>query len=109
MRGESEGGRVQVQMHAGIVDESGLVDVYVQSLVRSKLEGGLHAVYGERGLGIIAGESLFEMLLNLAETALVVVVLLSVVVSWNPPGRMVCGHGELCELFLDNEIVEILL
>ena len=49
-------------MHAGIVDESGLVDVYVQSLVRAELEGGLHAVYGERGLGIIAGESLFEML-----------------------------------------------
>ena len=62
MRGESEGGRVQVQMHAGIVDESGLVDVYVQSLVRAELEGGLHAVYGERGLGIIAGEGLFEML-----------------------------------------------
>ena len=62
MRGESEGGRVQVQMHAGIVDESGLVDVYVQSLVRTELEGCLHSVYGERGLGIIAGESLFEML-----------------------------------------------
>ena len=44
MRGEGKGGRVEVQMHARIVDKGCLMDVDVKPVICAHLKGSLHSV-----------------------------------------------------------------
>ena len=58
----SEGGnecqpvRVQYEMHAGIVDQSCLVNVDIEAVIRLHLKGGLHTGLGENCLGKVVAD-----------------------------------------------------
>ena len=54
MGGEDEGGVVEVEVHAGVVDERRLVDSEPHAVVGMQQEGSLHTGLGESALTDIA-------------------------------------------------------
>lgn len=109
VRHEGERGGVELEMHAGVVDEGCFVEVDIEAVIGAHLQGGLHAGLRERCLRGVGGDGLGHESLNLGEARLHVVVLLGVIVAGYPEGHVVACEGKLGELFLDDEVGEAAL
>ena len=96
--------RVQYEMHAGIVDQSCLVNVDIEAVIRLHLKGGLHTGHRERSLGGVAAEGLLIVGPDFGKTALGVLIFLGVVVRRNPDSLVVSGHCKFGKFILDAEI-----
>ena len=112
-------------MHRSIVDAGSLVDIDVEAIVGTHLQGGLHSVFNGRHRGIVPDHSidlpligavlveaatLVKRLLlaggNLREARLLDGILLRVVVGGDPPSHVIAGQCKLRALFLDEEVVQ---
>ena len=95
---------IQIQMHAGIVHQCGLMDIDIQAVVRLHLQGGLHTCRGKRGLGRVRSDGRRHQPADFRKPGLRIVILLRIVVPRNPERLVVPSHGELREFLLDYEI-----
>ena len=100
---------VQVEVHARVVHQGGLVQVDVKAVVGLQLQGGLHSRGRKGGLGHVAGIGTLHQTADFGQAALGVVIFLRVVVSGNPPGGMVARHGKLRMFLLDDKVHQVLL
>ena len=85
------------------------MDVDIESVGSLHLERCLHTSLREWRLRGIRGDGFTHVTSDLREARLHVVILLGVVIAWNPPCRVVTCHGKLCVLGLYHEIGQILL
>ena len=100
----------QLQVHRGIVQAGSLVDVDIQPVGGFHLQRRLHARRREhRHRRVAPVHGLLHPPPDFRELRLLCLLLLSVVVAGQPPCRMIAGHGKLCQLLLDQEIVQFLL
>ena len=107
---ESHSGGIQVKAGHRIILHRGLVQVDVQAFVGLHLDGHLHARLGEHLLrGITRQLVIIVPVLDSAQARGVIGIFLGIVVSGNPPGRMVSGHSVLRELVLDYKIGKVVL
>ena len=96
---------VEVEVHGGIVDAGGLMDVDIQSVLGLHLQGCLYAGGREDSHGgVVPVHGIVETGADLRELALLRFLLLCVVVARQPPGGMVACHGKLGVLVLDDEV-----
>ena len=93
---------IQIEVNRREVNEGSLVEVDVHTLIRLEHQRRLYARLREGGLGAVLREGLVEEPTDLGETAVLVVVLLSVVVTGDPVRLVVARHSELGELALDD-------
>ena len=100
---------VEVQAHARVVEQGGLVQVDVESVVGLHLQRGLHAGLAELVLRAVGRHRLVKEAAYLAQAAAGVLIFLGVVVAGYPPGHVVARHGKLGVLFLDDKVVQVLL
>ena len=105
--GEDETLGVEVEVHGRVVDQSCLVEVDVDAIVGLELQRGLDARFGEEGLREVLADGIVEIPADFAETRTCVIVFLRVVVTWNPPSRVVACHGEFGAFFRNDEVVEL--
>ena len=96
-------------MHTRVVDQSGLVDVDIQTAVSLHLKGGLHTGGTEKGLRAVVAHIVGEVLLDFGQTADFVLILLGIVVARYPPGGAVLCHREFSEFLLDCKINKFLV
>ena len=116
----------QLQVHRGVVDAGRLMDVDVETIVGTHLQGSLHGVLDGCHRGVVPDDGVYhafvgavlveaaalvERLLlasrDLAEARLLDGVFLRVVVGSDPPSHVVAGEGELRALLLDEEVVQV--
>ena len=100
---------VQVEVHAGVVDEGCLMQVDVEAVGGLHLQGRLHACGRELGLRGVVGDGAGHQAADFGKAGFGIVILLCIVIAWNPEGRVVARHGKLGMFFLDDEVVEVLL
>ena len=99
---------IQIEVDSWEVNECCFVEVDVDPLIALEHQRRLYARLREGGLGAVLREGLVEEPTDLRETAVLVVVLLSVVVTGDPVRLVVARHSELGELALDDVEVTIL-
>ena len=100
----------ELKVHGGIIQASSLVDVDVKSVITLHLESGLHTRLREHShRRVVPVDSLLETLTDTRELGLLGYLLLSVIVARKPPCGMIASHRKLRALFLDDEIVQLLL
>ena len=100
---------VQVEVHTRIVHQSGFVQVDVQAVVTLQHQGRLYAGGREAGLRQVAGDGPGHQAAYLAQAAACVVILLRVIVTGNPPGGVVAGHGKLRTFVGNDEVAQVTL
>ena len=107
---DTEGHRlvIQIKVDRREVDECSFVEVDVYALIALEHQRGLHAGLREGGLRAVLREGLVKESTDLRETAVLVVVLFGIVVTWDPVCLVVARHSELRELALDDIEVTIL-
>ncbi len=106
-RAESKRHGVKIEVHGGIVERGGLVDVDIESVVGLHLQGCLHAGAREsRPRPATVLVAFLPETVDLREAALGVVVLLRVVVAWYPPRHVVARHHKLGQFLLEPEADE---
>ena len=106
---EDAGLVIIVEVHRGIVDTSGFVQVDVETVVGAHHQGCLHAAFPYRGLRGVLRHGGLHLAADFAQARGDGFVLLGVIIARKPPGGMVTGHGKLRALFLDDKIREVLL
>ena len=100
----------EFEVHRGIVGTGSLVDVDIQPVVALHLQRCLHTRLREDGhAGVAPVHGLLHTAADLRELCLLGHLLLGVIVAREPPCRMVASHRKLTALFLDEEVVEVLL
>ena len=99
---------IQIEVDRWEVNECCFVEVDVDPLIALEHQWRLYARLREGGLGAVLREGLVEEPTDLRETAVLVVILLSVVVPGDPVCLVVARHSELSELALDDVEVTIL-
>ena len=109
MRTECQTLLVQIEVHAGVVDQRSLVEVDPQTVVRVHLQRGLHTRRREYGLREVVLHGAFEQRPYFRQARARVVVLLRVVVARYPPCRVVARHRELRKLVHYDEVYEVTL
>ena len=101
---------VQIEVHRGIVHAGSLVNIDVKAIATLHLQRRLHAGGREhRHRRVAPIHGIMEAGAYLREAAFLGFLLLSVVVSGQPPGGMVARHGELRVLILDDKVDERVL
>ena len=98
---------IQHQVHGRIIQHRSFMDIDVEAVGRFHLQGSLHRPVGSRCLRDIVRTGTGINGRNLREQGPGVVVLLRVIVSGNPPGGVVSGHGKLREFIGHLEIGEL--
>ena len=108
-RAESQCRRVQIEVHAGIIHQCSLMDIHIEPLVSLHLERSLHTCHRERSLRRIAAKRTLHPGLDFAKAGHGILILLRIVITWNPERRVIATHSELRQFILDYEISHILL
>ena len=96
------------EVHGGIVDAGSLMQINVDTLVGTQLQGRLHGGGSGRCLGRIGGNSLFHPPAYLTQAACLPFIFLCVIVSGYPPGSVVGSHAEFGLLLLYNKVYKVL-
>ena len=100
---------IQIQVHARIIHQCGLVQVDVNAIVGLEQERRLHARLAELLLRQVGSNAALGDAPNLAQPRTCVLIFLRVIVTANPPRQDVTRHGKLRLLLLDHKIGEIIL
>ena len=108
-RAESQCRRVQIEVHARVIHQCSLMDIHIEPLVGLHLQGSLHARHRERRLRRIAAKRTLHHGFDFAQPGHGILILLSIVIAWNPERRVIAAHGEFRQFILDYEISHILL
>ena len=99
---------IQIKVDRREVDECSFVEVDVYALIALEHQRGLYARLREGGLRTVLRKCPVKESTDLRETAVLVVVLFGIVVTWDPVCLVVARHSELRELALDDIEVAIL-
>ena len=97
------------EVHGGVVDTGSLMQINVDALIGTQLQGRLHGGGSGRCLGRIGGNGLFHPPAYLTQAACLPFILLCVVVAGYPPGCVVACHLELAFFFFYDEVHEVFL
>ena len=100
---------IEVKMHARIVHQCGFVNVNIQSVIGFHLKRCLHTCRRKQCLRSVAWNSSLHQSTDLRQSGFCVIVFLRIIVTCNPPCRMVSGHCKLTVFFFHGEIIEVLL
>ena len=100
---------VEIEVHRGEVDAGRLVNVDVEPVGRFELQRGLHTRRRESGLRRVGGDGSRHLTPDFAHLRDDGLILLRVVVTGNPVGRVIARHGKLRVLLLHHKVVERLL
>lgn len=94
-------------MHAGIVFQSRLMKIDVESFVGFHLQGCLHACLRIGRLRRIICQCFLHQPPDFGQARLRVIILLIVIITRYPKSRMISSHCKLRMFFPNNEVVQI--
>ena len=85
------------------------MDIHIEPLISLHLERSLYTGHRERSLRRIAAHRSLHPGLDFAQTGYGILILLRIVIAWNPERCVIATHSEFRQFILDHEISQPLL
>ena len=100
---------VEVEVHGRIIQTGSLMDIDIKTILRLQLKGSLHARIREnssRRITLIFLTISSDDRTDTSQRSDVVLILLCIIITWNPVCSMITSHCKLSVLLLNHEVVQ---